>query len=100
MELRNFIGAILNHLAVIELFAEIAVNCEVKTDEDIYVKSFTLKAIVRCIFKYAHFPKPGILFRSSECLKLLRKKSLQKHLTNGICWKGKAYNPAFSCFTE
>ena len=25
------------------------------------------------LFKYAHFLKPGILFRSSECLKLLRR---------------------------
>ena len=57
MELRNFIGAILNHLAVIELFAEIAVKCEVKTDEDIYIKSFTLKAIVKMYIQVCSFSK-------------------------------------------
>ena len=34
----NFIGAILNHPALIEFFAEIVVKkCEVKPDEDIYI---------------------------------------------------------------
>ena len=31
------------------------------------------KQLSRFIFNDAHFPKPGILFRSSECLKLLRR---------------------------
>ena len=29
-----------------------------------------------------------------------QKKSLQKDLKSAICWKGNAYYPAFSCFTE
>ena len=32
----------------------------------------------RFIFNYAHFPRPGILFRSSECLKLLTRNHYKK----------------------
>ena len=77
----NFIGAILNHPVVIEFLAEIVVKFEVKPYErkrkrqrerdrerqrdrerGIHIKS-------NC----QDFPKPGILLRSSECLKLLRR---------------------------
>ena len=117
-ELRNFIGAILDHPTVIEFFREIVVKCEVKPDEDIYkgihIKSncqdiyssmivfqswvhcaevVSAEIVVTCevkpnediykgihiksdfqdIFNYDHFRKPGILCRSFECLKLLRR---------------------------
>ena len=44
---------------------------------------------------YAHFPKPGILFRSFECLKSEEWNLLKTGLS-----KGNAYYPAFSCFTR
>ena len=41
--------------------------CEIKLDE-----------LSRYIFKYAHFPKPGIFFRRSECLQPLRRNHYKK----------------------
>ena len=47
LELTNFIGTILDNPALEEFFPEIVVKCEVKPDEDIYIKTFTLQAIVK-----------------------------------------------------
>ena len=60
---------------MIEFFAETVVKCEVKPYEDIYIYIYIYiyMPFSRIIFNDAHFPKPGILFRSSECLKLLRR---------------------------
>ena len=52
--------------------AEIVVTCEVKPNEDIY-KGIHIKSDFQDIFNYDHFRKPGILCRSFECLKLLRR---------------------------
>ena len=56
-ELTNFIGAVINHPAIY-----------------IYIYIYIyIKQLSGFIFNHAHFPKPGILFRSSECLKLLTR---------------------------
>ena len=61
-----------------DFFAEIVVKCEVKPFPcmciAIYIYIY-IYIIVRIgfIFNYAHSPKPGILLRSSECLKLLTR---------------------------
>ena len=47
LELTNFTGTILDNPALAEFFPEIVVKCEVKPDEDIYIKTFTLQAIVK-----------------------------------------------------
>ena len=41
-----------------------------------------IQQLSRFIFNYAHFPKPGILFRSPECLKLLTRN----HYKNISSW--------------
>ena len=64
-ELRNYTSYCQPPSVVIELFTEIVVKYELKADKDL--KAFTSIAI----FKYDHFPKPEILFRSYEYLKLL-----------------------------
>ena len=48
MELRSFhfIGAILDHPAAVNFFAEIAVKCKVKPDEDIRLKAFIKRYIM------------------------------------------------------
>ena len=71
LELTNFIGTILDNPALAEFFPEIVVKCEVKPDEDIY-KDIHITSNCQDIY-YAHFPKPGILFRSFEFLKLLTR---------------------------
>ena len=56
------------------------------------------KQLSRFIFNDAHFPKPGILFRSSECLKLLRRNHYKNIWRVEFVEKVMHY-PAFSCFT-
>ena len=43
----------------------------------IYIKAFTIKSNYQDI-NYDHFPKPGILFRRFECLKLLRRNHYKR----------------------
>ena len=71
LELTNFIGTILDNPALEEFFPEIVVKCEVKPDEDIY-KDIHITSNCQDIY-YAHFLKPGILFRSFQFLKLLTR---------------------------
>ena len=56
---------------MIEILIKIVVKCEVKPDEDIY-KDIHIKNNSQDIY-YAYFPKPGILFRSFEWLKLFKR---------------------------
>ena len=56
------------------------------------------KQLSRFIFNDVHFPKPGILFRSSECLKLLRRNHYKNIWRVEFVEKVMHY-PAFSCFT-
>ena len=65
---------------MIEFFAEIVVKCEVKPDKEIF-KDIQDEQLSRWV---------------SETT---QKKSLQKYLKSGICWKGNAYYPASLCFT-
>ena len=63
------------------------------------IKAFTLKAIVKIYIQLCSFSKAGDIVQKFWVSETTQKKSLQKHLKSGICWKGNAYYPAFSCFT-
>ena len=68
---------------MIELFPEIVVTYEVKSDED--VKVFTLKAIVKMYIEVCSFSKPRNNVQKFQVSEATEKKSLQKHLKIRIC---------------
>ena len=80
-ELRNSIGAILNNPAVIELFAEIVVKCEVKPDEDI-CKSIQIKS--SCQDGYS-----SILFFQSQryCSEVLSVWNYSEEIITKSIWR-------------
>ena len=65
----------------------------------IYIKAFTLKAIAKIYIQWCSFSKARDIVQKFWVSKTTQKKLLQKHLKSGICSKGNAYYPAFSCFT-
>ena len=90
-------GAIVSHRVAIELFAEIVLKCELKPDED--VKAFKSITIVKMYIQVWSFSKARDIVQKLWVSETTQKKSLQKHLNNGICWKVNAYYSTFSCFT-
>ena len=68
---------------MIELFPEIVVRYEVKSDEDI--KVFTLKAIVKMYIEVCSFSKPRNNVQKFQVSEATEKKPLQKHLKIRIC---------------
>ena len=64
-------GTMAGYPDMIELFPEIVVTYEVKSDED--VKVFTLKAIVKMYIEVCSFTKPRNNVWSLKYLKLLRR---------------------------
>ena len=98
-ELRNFIGAILDHPTVIEFFREIVVKCEVKPDEDIY-KGIHIKSSCQDMFIFqsqGYCSEVLSVWNYSE--EVITKTSEEWNLLKTGLWKGNAYYPAFSCFT-
>ena len=64
----------------------------------IFIKAFTSKAIFKIFIQLCSFFKARDIVQKIWVSEATHKKSLQKHLKSGICWKGNAYYPAFSCF--
>ena len=59
-----------------------------------------IKRIVKMYIPVCSFSKSKDAFQKFWVSEITQKKSLQKHLKSGTCWKSVTYYPAFLYFTE